>query len=70
MSVESLQQFYLLVLDTPELQDQLRDIDDTEMFLAALVRIAAERGCHFTRDEANAALMAARASWLQRWAYW
>jgi predicted ribosomally synthesized peptide with nif11-like leader len=70
MSVESLQQFQQLVLETPELRQQLLEIGEPEAFLSAVVKIASERGYGFTPEEANAAMLAGRISWLQRWAWW
>ena len=67
MSQEGLEQFYRLVFDEPVLQEQLKAISSREEFVMLMVRLGAERGCDFTREEVESALQTARRVWIERW---
>lgn len=56
-----------LVLGDPALQDRLLAVPDRPAFVAAVVELAAERGLHVDGPQVEAALVAARRSWLERW---
>ena len=64
---ESFERFRRLVLDTPSLQDELRQFTLRESFIAAVVRLGAERGCDFTEDVVSDELDQSRRAWLARW---
>ena len=65
MSMESFEQFRHIVLDDLALQEQLKAIADPRSFIDLVVRVGAERGCHFTPKDVEAALRLNRKAWLQ-----
>ncbi|MEH2361808.1 Nif11-like leader peptide family RiPP precursor [Nostoc sp.] len=56
MSKHNVEQFYILVQNSQELQQQLGAIQDSEIFNETAVRLGQENGCSFTADEVNAFL--------------
>lgn len=56
-----------LVLADPALHDRLLAVPDRPAFVAAVVAVAAERGLAVEGADVEAALVAARRSWLERW---
>jgi predicted ribosomally synthesized peptide with nif11-like leader len=68
MSLENFERFRQAVLDDPALHKELRETPpDEDLFLTAVVRIAASRGFEVTLDDAAAAFQAAKRSWIERW---
>jgi len=67
MSAEAFARFRNEVLADVDLQAALRDTTDRAAFVAAVVRVAAERGHAVTPDDVDAALTASRRVWLERW---
>lgn len=66
VSLESLQQFKRLVLGDGALAALLHAEDDRERFAAVVVRLGAERGFTFTREEVEEAMREARRDWVRR----
>jgi mannose-6-phosphate isomerase-like protein (cupin superfamily) len=66
-SPEALQRFRQMVLDDLALQEELRDTMDRELFVATVVRLGAERGCHIAPGDVEEAMRAGRRVWLERW---
>ena len=67
MSQTEFDRFRELVLDSPALQQRLRESPgDTEGFINLLIRVGAESGFTFCAADVNAVLQAAHLSWLQR----
>lgn len=58
--------FRQLVLQVPRLQAQLSEVANAEQFSDLAVRLGAERGCHFSVAEVQAALQAAYQAWSMR----
>ncbi|BAZ52081.1 hypothetical protein NIES4103_47400 [Nostoc sp. NIES-4103] len=56
MSKENLEQFYILVQNSEELQQQLGAIQDSQIFNETAVRLGQENGYSFTADEVDAFL--------------
>ncbi|GHG75597.1 Nif11-like leader peptide family natural product precursor [Comamonas sp. JC664] len=67
MGLEAFERFRQRVLEDTALQESLRDTPDTATFLARAVALGAEHGCHFTAEDVQEALRAARRAWRERW---
>jgi hypothetical protein len=61
---DQLRQF---VLDDDPLCRKLREITDRQEFIDTVAGLAKERGWPLDRPAIDAALVAARRSWLERW---
>lgn len=59
--------FQKYVLDTPALQEKLRDIADWRTFVDHVLALGAENGFSFTVDDLTQALQASRRAWIERW---
>jgi len=55
------------VLAEPELQKQLSEIHRVEAFILRTVELGRERGFQFVAGDVEAAILAARRSWMERW---
>jgi hypothetical protein len=55
------------VLADPELQARLRSLRDWPEFVAATLDAATERGLSLTGEDLEAARIARRRTWLERW---
>lgn len=67
MPPDDFERFRQRVLEDPALQDALRETTDTQAFIALARRLGAERGCHFTAEDVQEAMRAARRAWRERW---
>lgn len=67
MSASDWERFRELVLRDRALQQQLRETPDWTRLLALVLRLGAERGCHFAAADVENAMHAARRAWLERW---
>ena len=67
MSQEALDEFRQHVLADAELQAQLWRAKERDAFIELCVRLGAERGYSFTREEALTALRAGRRAWSAEW---
>ena len=56
MSKDSLNQFIPVVLGDPALQDRLRSVKGTDVFVQTVVRMGKEQGYEFSADDVNLAL--------------
>lgn len=56
MSESNLNQFIPLVLGDPALQDQLRGLKGTDVFVQTVVRMGEEHGFEFTSDDVQKAM--------------
>jgi chorismate mutase len=56
-----------LVLDDDELLQRLLALTDRNAFAAAVAQVAASHGLRIGPAEVEAALVAARRAWLERW---
>lgn len=66
-SSEDLDRFGQEVLQDQDLQHQLRTTTDRESFLHLVISLGHERGYRFSVSDVEAALAAARRTWLERW---
>ena len=64
---DGFERFRERVLGDPALQALLLQTSDRREFIAATVRAGAEGGCRFTAADVEAALQAARRTWIERW---
>ncbi|WP_309667148.1 Nif11 family protein, partial [Tabrizicola sp.] len=58
--------FRQLVFQDPSLQVQLHAVTDAVQFSLRAAQLGAERGCQFSADEVNAALLATSHAWHMR----
>ncbi len=65
--IKNLEGFCQLVLEEPELHQQLRQALVAEEFIELAVRLGRERGYSFSSEEVRKALDARRRAWLERW---
>lgn len=65
-SPEAFERFRAVVAQDTELQEDLRDITDRELFASRLVRKGASRGFHFSETDVAEALQAERRVWSDR----
>ena len=63
---EGLEQFRKLVLENSALQKVLREAPDEQTFLSMTLRLSAERGCRFTREDIVSALSSSRRTWSEQ----
>lgn len=63
----ALQRFQTIVLEDPDLQDELRRCADRPSFVTCVLERARERGSALERADVEAALDAAARAWLMRW---
>ena len=56
MSKGNLDQFIPVVLGDPTLQDQLRSVKGTDLFVQTVVRMGKEQGYEFSADDVNLAV--------------
>lgn len=63
----NLERFTEMVLGDHQLHAQLRAVPDEMAFTSLVIRLAADRGCHFTAGTVQAALNEKRRAWLERW---
>jgi predicted ribosomally synthesized peptide with nif11-like leader len=64
---KNLERFCQLVLEDPQLHQQLRQPLVQDEFIALAIRLGQERGYSFTAEEVRAALNERRRAWLERW---
>jgi CSLREA domain-containing protein len=67
MSQEAFEQFRQIVLQEVALQERLRVTMDHRSFIDLVVRLGADRGCHFTAEDVEAAMRASQRAWIERW---
>ena len=67
MSLEDFENFRQMVFEDLSLQERLRAVVEREKFLQAVVEAGAERGYHFTVDEAAEEMRRSRRVWLEKW---
>lgn len=67
MGAESFERFRLRVLEDVALQAALRETPDTAAFVARSIELGAALGFHFTAEDIQGALRAARRVWRERW---
>ncbi|MBZ4420919.1 Nif11-like leader peptide family natural product precursor [Myxococcus sp. RHSTA-1-4] len=67
MPHEDFVRFRQLVLEDTALQESLMETADTQTFIALARRLGAERGCHFSAEDVQEAMRAARRTWRERW---
>jgi hypothetical protein len=67
MPAEDLEQFRERVINSPELQGALRDIDDWAEFTRVVGRESAALGLVVEPVDIERARAAARRAWLERW---
>jgi hypothetical protein len=67
MSMTDFCEFRELVLQEKGLQLLLRDIEDRDEFVNSVIAIGRECGFMLTRDDVDAAMLAGRRSWIERW---
>ncbi|KAF2392080.1 aspartyl/asparaginyl beta-hydroxylase domain-containing protein [Pseudomonas frederiksbergensis] len=65
--VGALLQFQRLVASDPQLSKALQSLPDTEVFVARVLEMAAERGLVFSREELRAAMRNGRRQWNEQW---
>lgn len=65
--VGALLQFQRLVASDPQLSKALQSLPDTEVFVARVLELAAERGLVFSREELRAAMRNGRRQWNEQW---
>jgi hypothetical protein len=63
----ALQRFQMIVLQDPDLQDELRRCADRSGFVTRVLERAHERGCALEQADVEAALDAAARAWHMRW---
>lgn len=63
----ALQRFQQIVLQDPDLQDELRRCDDRPGFMARVLERARERGCPIEQADVEGALNAAAQEWMMHW---
>lgn len=63
----ALHRFQTIVLDDPDLQQELRRCADRPSFVARVLERARERGCPIEQADVEGALNAAANAWLMRW---
>jgi mannose-6-phosphate isomerase-like protein (cupin superfamily) len=66
-SQRRLEQFRDLVQRDAALQNTLRQTDNAEAFIAAVLREGAAHQCHFTAEDVRAAMQAGQRARLERW---
>ena len=66
-SPEALERFRSLVFDEVDLQEQLRQVTDKDLFIDLVVRVGEERGFSFNAEDVKDALRANRRAWIERW---
>lgn len=67
MTSSAFDQFYQLVLQDDQLQEQLRDISDFHTFVLQVVALGEAHHYQFTADNVQAAMQSQRRAWLERW---
>ncbi|HEX9994319.1 MAG TPA: Nif11 family protein [Acidimicrobiales bacterium] len=67
MGGDGLERLTAAVLADPALQQRLLAVPERPAFVAEVVAVAAERGLDVTPADVEAALVAARRAWLERW---
>lgn len=65
-SPDDWQRFHALVAQDEQLQEELRDTVDLELFVRQVVKLGASCGCQFAAADVEEALRAARREWLER----
>ena len=63
----ALHRFQMIVLETPDLQDELRRCADRQAFVARVLERAHERGCAIEQADVEGTLNTAASAWLMRW---
>ncbi len=66
MAQADFERFRAQVLRDPELQAQLRDLQDRELFIQRVVALGQEHGYSFGAAEVASALQASRRAWIER----
>ncbi len=67
MPAEDFERFRGRVMDSPDLQRELRDIEDWAEFTSVVAREALGRGLVVEPSDIDQARQAARRAWLERW---
>ena len=67
MPAEDFERFRERVMDSPDLQRELRDIDDWAEFTSVVAREALGLGLVVEPGDIDQARQAARRAWLERW---
>ena len=60
------QRFRTIVEQDEELQKELRDIQDRNLFISRVVQLGESRGCRFTATEVEEAMKVSHREWLER----
>ena len=66
MPSSSFEQFRQIVFDDVELQRELRDIVDTNEFIARVVELGTGKGFDFTAEDVVQAMNEGRRAWIER----
>ncbi len=66
MPRDDFERFRNEVLHDLSLQEQLRDIQDRELFIKQVVRLGREHGYSFDIAEVTSAMQASRRAWIER----
>jgi hypothetical protein len=67
MAAADFERFHDLVVHDGALRARLRSEDNVSAFVRAVVTEGRERGFNFSPDDVEAALLAARRQWRERW---
>lgn len=59
--------FQKFVLESPALQEELRDIPEWGAFMDRVLAMGAANGYAFTADDLAQAMQASRRAWIERW---
>jgi hypothetical protein len=59
--------FHQRVLESPQLQEQLRVELERSEFIHRVVALGQEQGYHFTAEDVATAMQASRRAWSERW---
>lgn len=66
MSADDFERFRVQVLQDVKLQEQLRQIEDRDLFIQQVARLGQEFGYSFGVEEITAAMQANRRVWIER----
>lgn len=67
MSLENFEQFKKLVLQDLDLQRNLQNISDRELFVAEVVKIGGEQGFNFSEETILNVMRENKQMWIERW---
>jgi len=66
-SAVNFERFRELVAQRTDLQTELRETTDRQLFLSEVARLGRQNGCSFAVEDVDRALQQARRSWFERW---